>query len=90
MINSKKFTLVETYDMLTVLLGEVRRGVVPPSTAFSKIQKLVDNVNSTIPGIILKTPTLTDLYMLVPSPVEEESSYESSEEYESSYESSEC
>lgn len=87
-MTTKKYTLVEAYDALSTLISNVKVGNIPADIAWDELTSLAKDVNS-LPGLVLKVPTYTELLTLVP---DNDSEYGSSEEpyYEESYESSAC
>lgn len=96
-MSNPKFNLVEAYGMLEQYISQLRTGSASAYQTFANLTVLANNVNSSIPGVVLKVPSVSELTALVPKQVIEEA-FESSEEpyeeepdyYESSYESSEC
>lgn len=80
--------LIEAYEKITTIVSALKNGEKSPTTAKRELTALAGVVNTTIPGVAIKVPDLTELSALhnvnnAPEP-------EPSESFESSYESSQC
>lgn len=83
-------TLVDAYDQLSEITRKLKSMEIGTVLAQQLISNLSEKVNRTLPGVVLKVPTITELQALVPASDPEYPEYESSPEYEESYESSAC
>ena len=74
-----KITLLEAFEQITTIITELKQGDTTAYLAAQELTTLAGRVNTEIPGVAFKVPTLEELQTIEKEP-----------EYESSYNDSNC
>ncbi len=74
-----KITLLQAFEQITTVINELKTGDSSAGAAIEYLHNLSERVNTEIPGVAFKVPTLEELQTLEKEP-----------EYESSYSDSNC
>jgi len=74
-----KITLLQAFEQITLIINDLKNGVITADLASANLTYLAGRVNTEIPGVAFKVPTLEELQTIEKEP-----------EYESSYNDSNC